>query len=445
MTWMLHPAVSFRSYAEFTILSHHGTGRWMRLSASAGPVLSMLENGETPAEAFEPFLQALAQEQVLVTPQDAEAFTQHILGDEEPVSNSRGQKASSAAPSKLLDELNDYAATRLVPLHAHLALTHRCPLSCKHCYLAGQATLPTQELSTERLRHLMDELAAMGGYFLAFTGGEPALRPDLEELVRYARKLRFAVSLFTSGFGMTPKRWRRLAAMGLDGVQVSIHGSDAARHDAFTGVRGSFDAAMQGLLLAQGLGVPVRAAVTLHKNNVDDAEDIAALLDGKRIPWNMAVSLWPRLNGDRSPCALQLNDAELERLLAMRPERSRFRMAGLSLDDPPCSAGRNTLAVSATGTLQPCTAWVADAGDLTRQSFADIWRDSALLAEVRALTVGDLQACATCESREFCNRCTGLAILEGKEIFDHSLLDCKQAEVYHLKKSSGNNNLEGRD
>src|SRR5262249_49203329 len=74
------------------------------------------------------------------------------------------------------------------PLIAWIEITRACNLPCKHCYInAGKAR--RHELSTDEVKRLLDDLKAHGVFCVVFLGGEPFIRPDFLELVRYAHEL----------------------------------------------------------------------------------------------------------------------------------------------------------------------------------------------------------------------------------------------------------------
>ncbi|MFZ5512628.1 MAG: radical SAM protein, partial [Pseudomonadota bacterium] len=94
-----------------------------------------------------------------------------------------------------------------LPLWLVLELTYRCPLKCVWCNnpLDFDA-YADKELSTDEWKRVLREARALGSLQLGFSGGEPLLRPDLEELVAEANRLGFYTNLITSGVGLTEAR-----------------------------------------------------------------------------------------------------------------------------------------------------------------------------------------------------------------------------------------------
>jgi MoaA/NifB/PqqE/SkfB family radical SAM enzyme len=109
--------------------------------------------------------------------------------------------------------------TRHTPLLAQMVVTRRCNLACGYCneYDDFSAPVPTAELERR-----IDHLASLGTASLTLTGGEPLLHPDMDRLVRYARKRGMIVTTITNGFRLSGSWIERLNAAGLNGMQVSI-------------------------------------------------------------------------------------------------------------------------------------------------------------------------------------------------------------------------------
>ena len=105
-------------------------------------------------------------------------------------------------------------------------LTYRCPLSCAYCSNPLELDRHAAELDTADWARVFAEAAALGVLQVNLTGGEPLVRDDLEELVAAARASELYVNLITSGIPADAARLARLAAAGLDSLQLSVQDSD---------------------------------------------------------------------------------------------------------------------------------------------------------------------------------------------------------------------------
>lgn len=121
------------------------------------------------------------------------------------------------------------------PLWLVCELTYRCPLKCPWCNNPLDFGAIGNELTTDEWKRVLRESRALGSLQLGFTGGEPALRQDLEELVAEADRLGFYTNLITSTVGLSAERLSRLKAAGLKQIQVSLQSHDAATTNVLVG------------------------------------------------------------------------------------------------------------------------------------------------------------------------------------------------------------------
>src|ERR1700692_729268 len=122
------------------------------------------------------------------------------------------------------------------PLAVIAELTHRCPLRCTYCSNPLQLQSPANELDTAAWQQVFAQAAAMGVLHAHFTGGEPLLRPDLEQLVASAHDAGLYTNLITSGMGLNERRFDALEASGLDHFQLSFQDCEPEGAAAIAGV-----------------------------------------------------------------------------------------------------------------------------------------------------------------------------------------------------------------
>ena len=112
------------------------------------------------------------------------------------------------------------------PLWLVLELTYECPLKCPWCSNpVDYARRKGEELTTAEWKRVLREGRELGALQLGFTGGEPLLRDDIEELVADATALGYYTNLITSGVGLTEARLVKLKEAGLKQIQLSLQSS----------------------------------------------------------------------------------------------------------------------------------------------------------------------------------------------------------------------------
>jgi len=310
--------------------------------------------------------------------------------------------------------LNAVTLKKNIPVSVTAELTRRCPLSCRHCYLPetrGRAE-PKPELSTAQWKDILKKLARAGGLYLVFTGGEPLLRPDLAELCRFAKELKFDLRIFSTGLGLTPELARGLAAAGVSGFEISFYGRPAV-HDGVTGLRGSFRRSLAAARLLNEAGVKVKMKVPLLVSNAGQAGWLKRLAAKEGFCLSFDPVIAPANDGGRGALPLRLPGAALKKAVKLVAAPGPA-----AVPQPPgpgdllCGAGRNVCAVDPAGNLFPCLQLPVKLGNLVRRGFPALWKNAFWLKTWRALTVADLAGCAGCADAAWCSRCPGISLLE---------------------------------
>ena len=172
------------------------------------------------------------------------------------------------------------------PLAALLELTHRCPLQCPYCSNPIELERAKGELSTAEWTRVLDEAAELGILQVHFSGGEPAVRRDLPDLVAHARKAGLYSNLITSGVTLDQARLAKLAEAGLDHVQLSIQDVDhqtAAYIANYPGVQGK-KLAFARMVRETGLPLTINAVINRHNiTRVERMIDLAVSLGAGRV------------------------------------------------------------------------------------------------------------------------------------------------------------------
>ena len=334
----------------------------------------------------------------------------------------------------VMEDMGARAMALGIPLSVQLDLTYRCNERCIHCYLDHE---DHGEMTTAEILGLLDQLAAAGVFFLNVSGGEIFMRPDLFTIIEHARKLQFSVKLKTNGVMIREAKARRIAALGVEAVQISLYSHDAATHDEITKLRGSFKRTVEGARLLRDAGVKVIFANVLMQQNADHYKQVQALAAEMGIRYEVDATITPMMDGDRGIVALNMDGGRLAAimhdttLLGDQAERLLAAPSGPTpLDEAyktlPCSAGHTACYVSPYGDVFPCVQFPFKVGNVREQAFIDIWKHSPQLNEVRAIRVSDLEGCSSCVHGSSCARCPGLAYLEGN-MRGPSIQDCEKS------------------
>jgi radical SAM protein with 4Fe4S-binding SPASM domain len=162
--------------------------------------------------------------------------------------------------------------------------TYRCNFFCPYCEASAGKALDT-ELTTEEVKCLIRDLSQMRVKRFLISGGEPLVRPDIIELMRYANLKKLNLGLVTNGFRVEDL-WDELKQFNYFIYFTSIDGLQEY-NDAVRGRERAFEKSMNGLELFGKLGVPTRMINTVvHPGNIDQLESLLHIFK------NSAANRW---------------------------------------------------------------------------------------------------------------------------------------------------------
>lgn len=292
-------------------------------------------------------------------------------------------------------ELNNVLAQRLAKQHPLRQLfwecTLRCNLRCRHCGSDCKNISTVKDMPKEDFLRVLDEVRAMTDphkVMVIITGGEPLMRPDLEECGRAIYEKGFPWGMVTNGFAMTSTRLKRLLASGLRAITVSLDGVEKD-HEWMRGVKGSFQRASEAISMISSVQDLKSDVVTcVNRKNYDSLEQIREYL------WSLGVSSWrlftvfPVGRAAEDP-ELQLSNDQFRGLLEFIKSS---RKDGLDVSYGcegflgnyeadvrdgffHCNAGISVGSVLVDGSISSCPSIRADyhQGNIYQDNFMDVW------------------------------------------------------------------------
>ncbi|MGC4121345.1 MAG: radical SAM protein [Myxococcales bacterium] len=302
---------------------------------------------------------------------------------------------------------------------AGIEATRACNFRCVHCFVdAGRR--PAGELTGAEVKTLIRELIEAGADAIGWSGGEPLLRKDLDELTAFATKLGAQVGLPTNGYFASRQRLESLARSGLSTLQVSLDGPDRARAERYRlGPKDAFERAVAAIEEGARQGLQVTVCTLFSPETAPEIEEMLALAKklGTRTlrytPW----SPFGRAKGARYD-ERPWKQASVRRFLEVAEARADAPAGEVDviLDCPigprpgrpttSCGAGRKVLYVCANGDVYPCTALMVPeyrVGNVRDRPIADLLRAPAMFKVQREL-LAELPKgrCRRCPAVETC-------------------------------------------
>ncbi len=297
------------------------------------------------------------------------------------------------------------------PLLAFYEITRSCNLLCRHCRAEAQPKGHPDELTTAMSMRLVDGLTNFPKPpLLVLTGGDPIKRHDVFDLVEHAvaRGLKTAMTPSATKL-VTTEAVQRLKTAGLHRLAVSLDGADAARHDGFRRVPGSFERTLEIMRDARAAGLPMQINTTLSRHNIDQLDAMAHLLTAHGIvmwsvfflvptgratadqrinPWQYEGAFETLLRHSRvQPYAIKTTEAPHYRRFVM--ERALEDRAGGGAGPAAVPGvvgtndGRGVMFVSHTGEIFPSGFMPILCGNFPRDSLVNIYQNSEIFKSLR--------------------------------------------------------------
>ena len=340
-----------------------------------------------------------------------------------------GQNLKPDPYQKILDKATD----KNIPFLMQFELTSKCNLKCIHCYNVPEKK--KLELSTERIKSILDELSYEGALFMGFTGGEILCREDFFEIAGHARKRNFALRLYTNATLITHEVADKIRDIQPLTVEVSLYATNPHIHDRITGVPGSYAKTMSAINMLKKRGVNIVIKTVIMKENAREHDGLRAFADeiGARSVYDYVII--PKIDGSKQPLGHCMSDLEIKDLLCRNVKTDAINKGNLNSleelpdkDRPICGAARSGGCISAYGDVYPCVTWRVSLGNLKEKTFKEIW-NSAKVNQIRDLTIGDMKYCSGCRLFYYCNHCPGMALLETGDSLGLSPTACRAAEL----------------
>jgi radical SAM protein with 4Fe4S-binding SPASM domain len=314
--------------------------------------------------------------------------------------------------------------------HLDIELTERCNNDCIHCCInlpAGDAEARAREMTTDQVRDILCQAAGLGCMVVRFTGGEPLVRPDFEELYLSARRLGMKVLLFTNACLMTPHLADLFARIPpLEQIEVTVYGMCRESYEAVTRSPGSFIQFRRGVNLLLERSVPFIVKSALLPPNRHEMEAFEAW--AKTIPWmtgppgySMLFDLRNRRDDtDKNRLIESLRPSPQEVLDVLKRDEQAYRREMEEFASKfmvpsgdklfACGAGHG-ISIDAYGRAQPCmgirstelTCDVIGAG--SHLSLRKALDSCACLSHMHATNPDYLRRCAVCILKGLCEQC----------------------------------------
>ncbi|MCR6109028.1 radical SAM protein [Bacillus sp. A301a_S52] len=180
------------------------------------------------------------------------------------------------------------------PLWVGWKITSKCNISCKHCW----AKLNGEDRDTDKMKDVIDKFYNNNIFHVTITGGEPMIRNDFFEIVRYLKDKKIHLELFTNGWFLNYENSKKLANIlsRYDTIQISLDGFNEKTHDSQR-MKGSYKKVIEAFKNISKFQIKTRLNFTATHLNVEELYDTFMLANELKIDVFSASPVYPSGKG----------------------------------------------------------------------------------------------------------------------------------------------------
>lgn len=276
----------------------------------------------------------------------------------------------------------------------YLSITNRCNLKCKHCVASAYGATGTDPMSTSEWKKVIDQIKTTNPGQITFTGGEPLLRKDALELMRYAKeKTKSAIVLSTNGLLINDENVKELTRI-VDTIAISLDGYDEKSCEKIRGV-GVYRKVIDSIKRIQETGYNKISLSMLESSYTEDhISEFYKLCDGLKV--KPVVRIF-------SPTGRGKNNRD--ELLPNQKREKNEETCYCKL----CRPGRRELNIAADGNVFPCVPLseiqelcMGNIRDLSLKEIIDPKKADSLIDYLRPWNMDE---CSRCDVNLFCHNC----------------------------------------
>lgn len=302
--------------------------------------------------------------------------------------------------------------------------TLSCNAKCKHCGSSAENKIYENELTTEEIKKVFRDVADRYDtkqIMLNITGGEPLIRKDLFEVMKYAKSLGFNWGMTTNGMLMNEEMIEKTKDAGMSTISVSIDGLEDT-HDDFRGVLGSYKLIMKNMKLLKKANFLKIAQITtvVNKKNINQLEDLYDVMLNE-----LQVDSWRVVNIDPIGRANKHSDLFLDKddfkylfeFINKKRKENKIdvtygcsHFTGINYENElrghyfMCMTGLDVASILYNGDIFVCPNVERRPefiqGNVRKDNFVDVWENGFKIFRDKNRTSSD--KCKNCEDYEFC-------------------------------------------
>ncbi len=268
-----------------------------------------------------------------------------------------------------------------IPWLVELSVTYRCQCRCKHCSVSNyfEQAGKKPEMTGDEIKSILRQSASMGIPKVDFFGGEPLLRKDIIELVRYAEELGIYTSVTTNALLLDRPMLAALSAAGISCINISIDSTSSAEHDQLRGVEGIYTKAVDAFGFCNEARIPCIFSTYVTRKRIngllpgekDGSSFTELILLARKVKATAVRVLFPIISGEWvKQKEVELNEQEKSAVIEAIDPSFVFVEGAYSVvkGRKVCQAlSGKMINISPYGDIQICVAFPNSFGNVVRE------------------------------------------------------------------------------
>ncbi len=310
------------------------------------------------------------------------------------------------------------AREKEIPISGLFELTARCNLHCQFCYVCdrdNQTECPPEKTTDEWLS-MIQQAVDMGMLKCTFTGGDPFMREDFEEIYCKAYDMGLRLGIFTNGILIGKKQRDYLSKRLPDIISISLYGASDETYQKICGGERNFHRTTNSLDGLRAAGIPFELKVLAMRPLMNEYEAMGRIAAMYNCPGKFDSYMCPgrddpqrELRDLRLPPAqilelFQLFNKQLSSSTITEPEKRKGNDGRVFF----CGAGKSSFMITYDGRMLGCPSLTCFDSYPFRDGFASAWR---ALKEMIS-TAESCPECADCQERDRCFICPANRLCE---------------------------------
>ena len=322
-------------------------------------------------------------------------------------------------------------------------ITSRCNERCIHCYLPNERKDKGGDIPLNLIFKTLEQAKTLNCLEVTISGGDPLLHKGLPDILNYAHKCDFKITILSNLVALTEEHIRLFKTLNIGLIQVSLYSMKEEEHDAITKLVGSFTKTKANIERLIAHNIPVQISCPTMKANYHSYKEVLAYAEKMKTKSQTDFVLMAQSDFDKTNLENRLSENQTKELLQdilkydkqytddilCQPKKSENIEE--YMQKPMCGVGLGIICVGYNGDVYPCAGWQGYLlGNVSQESLVDIWTKSEKLQSLRAIKIKDFPECISCASYDYCAICLVRNFNEnGGDMFKISSDHCKAAKL----------------